>query len=196
MQYFDSELPKRITKSIQTVILRGKEFKFHQESGLFSVQRVDPGTRLLVDHCIIPEEATVLDLGCGNGVVGVSIAILFPHTQVECCDINMHAVTLAKTNIKKFMLENCKAYRSDIYNKTISKFDTILTYPPFSAGRKVCYAFIDESILHLNENGTLQLVALHQKGGKMLQKRMEEVFGNVEVIAKKAGYRVYISRKS
>jgi 16S rRNA G1207 methylase RsmC len=39
----------------------------------------------------------------------------------------------------------------------------------------------------------LQLVARHQKGGKMLEKKMQEVFGNTETLAKKGGFRVYLS---
>jgi 16S rRNA G1207 methylase RsmC len=39
------------------------------------------------------------------------------------------------------------------------------------------------------------VVARHAKGGKMLEKRMEEKFGNVEVVAKKGGFRVYVSKK-
>jgi 16S rRNA G1207 methylase RsmC len=62
-----------------------------------------------------------------------------------------------------------------------------------AAGRKICYKIIEEAKKHLKKNGTLQLVARHQKGGKMLEKKMQEAFGNVEAIAKKSGFRVYLS---
>jgi len=54
---------------------------------------------------------------------------------------------------------------------------------------------IEEARNHLKYGGNLQLVARHNKGGKTLSKKIEEVFGNVKVIAKKAGYWVYLSEK-
>jgi 16S rRNA G1207 methylase RsmC len=57
------------------------------------------------------------------------------------------------------------------------------------------YKIIEEAFLHLNKNGFLQLVATHNKGGAMLEKKMKEVFGNVETLTKKSGFRVYCSRK-
>ena len=74
-------------------------------------------------------------------------------------------------------------------------FDTILLNPPQKAGKDVCFRMIEEAPNHLKEDGTLQIVATHNKGGKTLAKKMEEVFGNVDSIVKKGGVRVYLSRK-
>ena len=49
--------------------------------------------------------------------------------------------------------------------------------------------------MHLEENGNLQIVARHNKGGKELSKKMLEIFGNVKDIAKASGYRIYLSQK-
>jgi 16S rRNA G1207 methylase RsmC len=54
---------------------------------------------------------------------------------------------------------------------------------------------IEESKNYLKQKGSLQIVARHNKGGKTLSKKMEEVFGNIKVIAKKSGYWVYMSVK-
>ena len=51
----------------------------------------------------------------------------------------------------------------------------------------------DGLLPYLKKNGLLQLVARHQKGGKSLEKKMKEVFGNVKVVSRKSGYRVYVS---
>ncbi len=191
--YFTSNAPKEITRGeIQTILL-GNSVTFHTESGIFSINKVDKGTEVLVTHCQIPNNALVLDLGCGYGAVGIAIAKAHFDARIECCDINMRAVNICKKNIAKNQLTNIKVYHSDIYSKVRDKFDVILTNPPFSAGRAICYAFIDGAKKHLKLGGSLQLVAPHQKGGKMLEKRMHEVFGNVEIIGKKSGYRVYRS---
>jgi 16S rRNA G1207 methylase RsmC len=53
---------------------------------------------------------------------------------------------------------------------------------------------IEKSKDFLKPGGTLQIVARHNKGGKSLSEKMNSVFGNVEDIAKKSGYRIYISK--
>ena len=63
-----------------------------------------------------------------------------------------------------------------------------------AAGRKICFKIIEDAKQHLKKGGTLQLVARHQKGGGQLEKKMQEVFGNTEVLSKKSGFRVYLSK--
>ncbi|HLD18841.1 MAG TPA: methyltransferase, partial [Candidatus Nanoarchaeia archaeon] len=136
----------------------------------------------------------VLDIGCGIGILGIAAAKLFD-ANIVMSDINERAVMLAKKNIK---LNNIEAdiFQGNLYEK-INKndFDVVLTNPPQTAGKEICFQLIDQSKNHLKSNGTLQLVARHNKGGKTLSKKMQEVFGNVKVIAKKAGYWVYFSKK-
>ena len=72
--------------------------------------------------------------------------------------------------------------------KVPGTFDTIICNPPHKAGRKLCFQIITESFDHLDKNATLQLVARHQKGGKELAKKMNEIFGNVQDGAKKSGF--------
>jgi 16S rRNA (guanine1207-N2)-methyltransferase len=113
-------------------------------------------------------------------------------------DINERAISLSRQNCNENSVE-CTVVKSDIFSSSkISgeNFDAILTNPPFSAGKKTCMEFISQSFKHLKPNGSLQLVAPHNKGGASLKKFMMEVFGNVGELTKKSGYRVYISRKN
>ncbi|MBI3035464.1 methyltransferase, partial [Candidatus Woesearchaeota archaeon] len=102
------------------------------------------------------------------------------------------AVMLAKKNIE---LNNAKAeiHQGHLYEKIKGNdFDVVLSNPPQTAGKEICFKLIEQSKEHLKNDGNLQLVARHNKGGKTLSKKMEEVFGNVKVIAKKSGYWVYV----
>ena len=98
-------------------------------------------------------------------------------------------------NIK---LNNVKAEicQGNLY-ETIKQndFDVILSNPPQTAGKEICFQLIEQSKNHLKNNGNLQLVARHNKGGKVLSSKMKEVFGNMKVIAKESGYWVYESVK-
>ena len=172
-------------------VLRGKRFSFFTGSGVFSKDKVDYGTTVLVNYMEIKKNDTVLDLGCAIGVVGC-VAATLTQGKVILVDVNVRAVQLAKKN--SFPYKNVQVLHSDSYEKiSEEKFDVILLNPPQSAGKKLCFAMIEEAKKHLSSQGSLQVVARHNKGGEVLSKHMEEVFGNLSTLAKKGGYRVYKS---
>lgn len=175
------------------ILLRGREFKFDTVSGVFSVGRVDKGSYLLVEKCIVEDGFRVLDLGCGYGVVGIVIGGIFD-CEVVLTDVNKRAAYISKKNAKKNNVE-VKVVRGDMYEKVDGLFDTILFNPPQHAGKDLCMEMISKSEKYLKSGGLLQVVARHNKGGKSFALKMEEVFGNVRDIAKKGGYRVYVSEK-
>lgn len=183
--------PLRLKKI--TAILRGSNFKFYTGSGVFSIRQVDKGTELLINKAIIEQNWKILDLGCGYGPVGIVIAKIFSRSGIIMTDINKRAVMLVKKNAKlNNVIVDVRA--GDMYDPVRNDmFDTILLNPPQTAGKKLCFEMIEKAKDHLKKGGTLQLVARHQKGGKDLSKKMESVFGNVKDIAKKGGYRIYVS---
>ena len=174
--------------------IKGNNFDFYTASGIFSRDKVDKGTLILAENMIIDKNAKVLDIGCGIGIIGIAAAKIF-NANVVMGDINKRAVMLAKKNTK---LNNVNAIicQGDLYeNIKDSDFDVVLTNPPQTAGKELCFRLIEQSKGHLKQGGNLQLVARHNKGGATLSKKMEDVFGNAKVIAKKSGYWVYISFK-
>jgi len=212
MEHYYSEQQKSLLniKKIKQKI-KGKEFEFYTSSGIFSKDKIDKGTLVLAENMFIAQNSNVLDIGCGIGVLGIAAAKLF-NANVVMSDINKRAVMLAKKNIN---LNNVKAdvHQGNLY-KSIKQndFDVILSNPPQTAGKEICFQLIEQSKNYLksyrnkvsgelknqrflSNNGSLQLVARHNKGGEALSAKMQEVFGNVEVIARKAGYWVYMSVK-
>jgi 16S rRNA (guanine1207-N2)-methyltransferase len=188
--------PKPKTKIILTPYednLRGNKIKIISGSSVFSIGETDRGTRLLIEHSIIKDNWNILDLGCGCGVLGLSIAKAFPNCRILMTDVNERAVYYAKKGIKENNLKNIEAVSSNIFNNINDKFDTILLNPPQTAGKKICFQMIEESKNYLKEKGILQIVARHKKGGKTLSEHMNEVFGNVEDIKKSGGFRIYVS---
>ncbi len=174
--------------------IRNKDFEFYTSSGVFSKDQIDKGTLVLVENMFVNKNSKVLDIGCGIGVLGIAAAKLF-NADVVMSDINKRAVMLANKNIE---LNNVKAevYQGNLYEKIKDNdFNVILSNPPQNAGKEICFKSIEQSKNYLKNNGNIQLVARHNKGGKTLSKKMEEVFGNFKVIAKKSGYCVYMSVK-
>jgi 16S rRNA (guanine1207-N2)-methyltransferase len=171
-------------------ILNNKEYEFYTSTGVFSKNKVDFGTKVLVNNMQIKEDDKVLDLGCGIGIVG-RIASEKTENQVLLTDINKRAVKLAKMNTKN--RKNAKVIQGNMYEKIKEKFNVILLNPPQTAGKKICFQMIEDAKKFLLTNGSLQIVARHNKGGETLSKYMEKVFGNMKTIVKKGGYRVYVS---
>ncbi|MBI5797378.1 class I SAM-dependent methyltransferase [Candidatus Woesearchaeota archaeon] len=168
-----------------------KEYHFFSASGVFSKSKIDYGTKLLAEHMQIGKDDTVLDLGCGIGILGRAAAEKTKN-QVIMVDVNERAVHLARMNTKA--LENVEVLESDTYSALKNmKFHVILLNPPQTAGKKVCFQMIADAKHHLENGGNIQVVARHNKGGETLSKHMREVFGNMETLVKQGGYRVYKS---
>lgn len=195
MEHYYSKIQKsrlQIKKIKQKI--RNFNFEFYSSFGIFSKSKVDKGTLVLAENMLIEKNSKVLDIGCGIGVLGIVAARLF-NADVIMSDINERAVMLAKRNIK---LNNINAviYHGNLYEKIKDNdFDVILSNPPQTAGKEICFRLIQEAKNHLKYGGNLQIVARHNKGGKSLSEKMKEIFGNVKVIAKKSGYWVYLSIK-
>ncbi len=173
----------------------GNDLKLKTASGVFSIGRLDKGTEALLNYCKIENSEKILDLGSGYGIVGIAIAKAYPGAEVWMSDVNKRAIRLARENIKINKVSNATAKAGDMLEKLPCDFDAILLNPPQVAGRNVCESMIENSYEHLKVKGTLQIVARKNKGGETLSKKMENIFGNVDVLGKKSGFWVYRSRK-
>lgn len=142
---------------------------------------------------VLPDEGTILDLGCGYGPVGIVAATIKPKLQVYMTDVNERAVWLAKKNVRKNQLKNVKVKRGFLYTPVENmKFDAILTNPPVSAGVKTVNQIIAGAPAHLKSGGTFQIVVRSKIAGKRFTSMLEENFSNVQILARKSGYRVFI----
>lgn len=175
------------------VVVAGFRFDMYSAAGVFSKDELDYGSRLLIELAEVKDGSSVLDLGCGIGVVGISIAKKFKNITLTMADVNERAVDLAKMNSR---LNNIKSecVNTNIYDGLASKkFDTILLNPPQTAGKDVCIAMIKQAKDHLNAGGSLQIVARKNKGGSTLAKVMEEHFSNVSILGRKGMFYVWKS---
>ena len=193
--YYEKKQKSSLNLQRISAIIRGNPLEFFTASGVFSIQKVDKGSLLLANSAIIKENWKVLDFGCGYGPICLSLAKAFPSVSVLMTDINKRAVMLAKRNIELNNLNNIKAFQSDLFQNINEKFNAILLNPPQSAGKELCMKMIEQSKEHLLQGGLFQMVARHNIGGRELEKHMIKVYGNVKEIAKKAGYRIYVSEK-
>ncbi|KAF1304351.1 class I SAM-dependent methyltransferase [Candidatus Enterococcus willemsii] len=177
--------------------LKGKTFRFVTDSGVFSRDTVDYGSRVLIDAFTWEElpEGTILDLGCGYGPIGLSIAYASGR-QVEMVDVNERALDLAQRNAQRNQIDTVDIHASYIYdNLNQTQYAAIISNPPIRAGKQVVHQILTDSYPLLKTGGTLTIVIQKKQGAPSAQKKMQETFGNAEIIKKDKGYYIIQSVK-
>ena len=172
--------------------LRGRRRSFYTDSGVFSKSAVDYGSEVLIETMTIPAGASVLDMGCGWGPIGISAAILNPTGKVLMADVNTRALDLAARNIKLHGVENAEVIQSDIYSSLAGLlFDVILTNPPIRAGKSVVHSIFRGAVEHLNPGGSLWVVIQKKQGAPSAEKLLKELFPQVHIRERSKGYYVF-----
>ena len=166
------------------------------DSGVFSRGIVDYGSRVLIEHFEAEDlpAGTLLDVGCGYGPIGLALA---HQTQrpVEMIDVNNRAVELAQENAKRNGIE-ADIHQSNIYETLHQEtYAAIISNPPIRAGKKVVHQILIEAEPLLKVGGSLTIVIQKKQGAPSAKSRMEEVFGNAEIVAKDKGYYIIRSIK-
>ena len=175
--------------------LRGKPFEFVTASSVFSIKRVDLGTRLLIESMILPQEGCVLDLGCGYGAIGIAAAKFNRKLRVVLTDVNRRAVLLSRQNAERNRVK-VEVKQGYLYEPVEDLcFNCVLSNPPVSAGMETVLAIIQGAPALLSCGGTLQMVVRSKIGKKTLPNAFIEAFGNCRVLAIESGYRVLIGQK-
>ncbi|HAK38583.1 MULTISPECIES: class I SAM-dependent methyltransferase [Streptococcus] len=176
------------------VTLLGQSFTFLTDSGVFSKKMVDYGSQVLLNTLDFEKGKTLLDLGCGYGPLGISLAKV-QGVKPTMVDINNRAIDLAKQNAQKNGVE-ADIFQSNIYEKVNGTFDYIISNPPIRAGKQVVHTIISESINYLKVDGNLTIVIQKKQGAPSAKAKMEEVFGNVEILKRDKGYYILRSEKT
>lgn len=174
-----------------------KEITLKTNNGVFSKNRVDFGTNLLLNSLEdLSNVNSLLDVGCGIGIMGISIAKKYPNISVHMIDVNERAIALTTENIKINKINNCKCYISNVYENVKDKFDVIITNPPIRAGKVIVHKIASEAKEHLNNNGFFYAVVQKKQGADSFEKKLFEVYGNVEKVNKENGYIIFKAIKN
>ncbi|QTU82494.1 class I SAM-dependent methyltransferase [Carnobacteriaceae bacterium zg-C25] len=183
-------------EQLHDVHVANMTLKLWTDHGVFSKTGLDFGSRTLIETVIdeITVSGDILDVGCGYGPMGISLAKAFKQ-RVTMVDINERAVDLANKNAQ-VNLANAHALVSNQYdNVSQSDFALVVSNPPIRAGKDVVHGIISNSINHLEENGQLVIVIQKKQGAPSAQKKMEEIFGNVTLLNREKGYWILSSTK-
>ena len=158
------------------------------DAGVFSRDGLDTGTRAMLEA--LPElHGRVLDLGCGWGPVGVTLARKYPECEIVMTDVNHRAVELSRRNLARNGAK-AEVVQGDGFESVTSMFDFILTNPPIRAGKAVIYRLFAEAKEHLADDGALILVIRKQQGAASAQKYLQTLFPTVTLLDRTAGFHI------
>lgn len=164
------------------------ELKFYTDNGVFSKNKLDFGTRTLLENLVIDRfRGKILDFGCGIGPIGIYLS-LKTKEKIDMIDINKRSISLAIKN-SKLNNVNTNIFESNIYEKINKKYDFIVSNPPIRVGNEVLYKILFEAKEHLNENGELWIVINKDQGAKTITKKLEQ-FYDVTIVEKNKGFYV------
>ena len=196
-EHYYAENPKSQARyGLVRTCLRSKPFEFITASSVFSIKRVDLGTRVLIESMILPEKGCVLDVGCGYGAVGIAAAKFNPKLHVVLTDVNRRAILLARKNAEKNLAHNVEVRQGSLYEPTKDFcFNCVLSNPPVSAGMETVEAIIRGAPAVMAEKALFQMVVRSKIGKKTLPQTFTEAFGNFKVLAIQSGYRILMGEK-
>jgi 16S rRNA (guanine1207-N2)-methyltransferase len=189
-----------------------QRFSLLSAKGLFSATSFDLGTRILLKHFSFSQnnQISMLDFGCGYGLISAFIASQYTQKKfpdisrlhIDACDSSPLAVDVTETNLTPYLSKNlthrtlCSHLLSDSYfsDKT---YTTIITNPPFSAGKAIVREFIQSAYDHLSVWWVLWMVVPTNKWAKSYITITEWIFWleKVKIVALEAWYRVWIAIK-
>ncbi|ENQ3108198.1 16S rRNA m(2)G 1207 methyltransferase [Bacillus sp. 491mf] len=194
--YFSNDPSSKSDRKRWEYTLRGSQFVFLSDHGVFSKSEVDFGSRLLIEAFQMPDaQGDVLDVGCGYGPIGLSLAKEFQERVVHMVDVNERALGLAKENAANNRIGNVRIYESSVYENVNGKYAAILSNPPIRAGKHVVHEILEKAVDYLVPGGELWIVIQKKQGAPSAMKKLEEVLDVVEVVEKKKGYYIIKSKK-
>lgn len=191
--------------------LLDKSLTFKTTWGLFCPEEIDVGTKLLLkgifdDKKILQSlgdnstakdaPASVLDIGCGYGPIGIALAKAFPTAVVDLIDKDFVAVDYSKMNALENGTKNVDVYLSNGFSHVPAdkKYSLIVSNLPAKVSKEFFWILFGEAFDHLETDGYFVVVVIKQLE-IMARKNFNTLFGNSEVILRDKTYSVVVTRK-
>jgi len=174
--------------------LGGHILNFQSTWGIFSPREIDEGTRLLLSYIEVAPDADCLDLGCGYGPVGLTLAAMAPRGRTLMVDKDFVAVDYANRNARLNRLDHAEAQLSNGFDQIEPerRFDLIASNIPAKVGKELLSLLLHDAHARLKPGGRLYLVTVN--GLRQYMKRnLTEVFGNYDKLKQGPHYTVALA---
>lgn len=199
--YFSDSSPAS-TDNLKTVTVevRGLSLPMKTADRVFSSNRLDTGTKVLLKEVELGPGGRFLDLGCGWGPISIVLAQLRPQAEVWAVDINSRALDLTKRNAKAHKCRNVRVFEADVALEQALKdgivFDEIWSNPPVRIGKKAMRQMLTAWLNLLAPDGVAWLVVARNLGGDSLITWANENGWDARKEHSKKGYRIISIRRT
>lgn len=170
--------------------VRFEERDFMTLPGVFGHGKLDAGTAQLLEHVPAPGHGRILDLGCGSGIIGLTMKGRNPSLKATLSDVDAFALRSAQLNSVRMGLE-ADILPSDGLKDIEGRFDIIYSNPPFHQGKQTDYDFarrlFSDARKHLTRDGQLWIVANRHLA---YEEWAKEAFRQAEIMVQANGFKV------
>jgi 16S rRNA (guanine1207-N2)-methyltransferase len=176
------------------LVLGGHRVTLTSSGGVFSSERLDLGTRVLLREVPPPPTAgDLLDLGCGWGPLAITQALLAPESTVWAIDVNELALELTAANAVRAGVANVRPVHPDSVPDEV-RFAAIWSNPPIRIGKPALHELLLRWLPRLLPEGRAHLVVQRHLGADSLQRWLQETLPDgwtVDRAGSAKGYRVF-----
>lgn len=194
--YFEEQPAAPSDERAVTVSARGITVRLVTDRGVFSKSGLDEGTRRLIETADLSGATSALDLGCGYGPVTAILSRAFPGVRWWMVDINQRAVELARRNTADLVPPPVVRQWDGIPPDLEDTFDHVLLNPPIRAGKATVFRLYEDAKRALAKQGKLWVVIQKKHGAPSTEAKLRELFDEVDVAYRKAGYFVFCARRA
>jgi 16S rRNA (guanine1207-N2)-methyltransferase len=171
-------------------VSRNHPISFKTTWGLFSPKAIDEGSKLLLDHIDINSDDDSLDVGCGYGILGLTIAKEATQGKATLIDKDFVAVEYTQKNIALNKLNNAETFLSNGFNQIGQrKFDLIVSNLPAKVGNEMLTLYMHDALAHLNPGGRFYVVNITGMRD-FIKREFKNVFGNFKKMKQGKTYTV------
>lgn len=182
-EHYFSEVPGSDFKARELrVTLADTPVTVVTSGGIFSPDRIDPGTSVLLEHLAeAPPSGDLLDVGCGWGPIALSLAMKSPLATVWAIDVNERSLNLTRQNADRLGLKNVRACRPEEIPEDL-QFQGIWSNPPIRVGKGELHSILQRWLPRLAPDGESFLVVQKNLGADSLHRWLEAEFPKLSTI--------------
>jgi len=196
--YFSSSPESELKKRTIHARISGQTYELETANGIFSPERIDTGTQVLLASVPAPPPGgNLLDVGCGWGPIALTLALESPRSTVWAVDVNERALDLVRSNAEKIGLTNVIAATPDAVPDDI-RFMTIWSNPPIRVGKNELHGLLEKWLPRLDSGCDSWLVVQRNLGSDSLHRWLQTTFPDDFTFTRAAtnkGYRVLRGKK-